>query len=61
MLQYRQRLDHSFKIRVDHAFAPIMAQCALASGSAVLPAQFDKAIDTLVDTGALQQILSHYR
>lgn len=61
MLEYRQRTDQTFKIRIDHVFAPITAQCALASGSPVSPAQFDKAINTLIDTGAVEQILSHYR
>ena len=61
MLEYRQRTDKSFRVRVDHAFATITAQCALASGSTVRPAQFDKAIDTLIDSGAVERILSHYR
>ncbi len=61
MLQYRQRIDKNFKIRVDHVFPSITAKCALASGSQVTPAQFNKAIDTLIDTGAVEQILSRYR
>lgn len=61
MLAYRQRTDKHFRIRVDHVFAPITAQCALAAGSDIMPAQFDKAIDTLVETGAIVKILSNYR
>ncbi|MES2319893.1 MAG: transporter substrate-binding domain-containing protein [Pseudomonadota bacterium] len=61
MLAYRQRTDKHFRIRVDHVFATITAQCALAAGSRVLPAQFDKAINTLIETGAVEHILSSYR
>lgn len=61
MLKYRQRTDPTFKIRVDHVFAAITAQCALASGSRVRPAQFDRAIKTLIDTGAVERILAQYR
>jgi ABC-type amino acid transport substrate-binding protein len=61
MLEYRQRADKSFKVRVDHVFAAITAQCALAAGSKVAPAQFDKAINTLIESGAVDQILSRYR
>jgi polar amino acid transport system substrate-binding protein len=61
MLEYRQRTDKRFKIRIDHVFAGITAQCALAPGSRVLPVQFDKAINNLVDTGAVVRILSNYR
>ncbi len=61
MLAYRQRTDQNFKVRIVHVFAAITAQCALASGSQVMPAQFDRAIDTLIDSGAVEQILSRYR
>jgi polar amino acid transport system substrate-binding protein len=61
MLDYRQRTDKRLNIRVDHVFAAITAQCALATGSQVTPAEFDKAVNKLLDTGTVEQILSRYR
>jgi polar amino acid transport system substrate-binding protein len=61
MLEYRLRTDQRFKVRIDHVFATITAQCALASGSGVRPDEFDKAVNTLIDSGAVEQILARYR
>lgn len=61
MLDYRRRTDKQFKVRVDQVLANVMAQCALGSGSQIVPAEFDKAIDSLVEAGTVQRILSNYR
>lgn len=61
MFAYRQRNDKDFKGRVDLVFSPVVAQCALAAGSQVPPARFDKAINTLIDNGAVERILARYR
>ncbi len=40
---------------------PMAGAVHAAAGSDIMPAQFDKAIDTLVETGAIVKILSNYR
>ena len=49
-------------LNTEHSFNKLAAgRTRYAIVGQVMPAQFDKAINRLVDTGAVVQILSNYR
>lgn len=60
-LAYQMRMNNSLKLRSDLKFASFSAQCAFSRNGKRPFREIDKAIDSLLDDGSVEKILSRYR
>jgi len=60
-LAYLQRNNPSLKVRPDLVFSAFKAQCAMSRKSQVPFAEFNRAIDSMLSDGSVDQILARYR
>ncbi|MES2320252.1 MAG: transporter substrate-binding domain-containing protein [Pseudomonadota bacterium] len=60
-LAYHRKLDKGIKLRADLVYASFTAQCAFSRRADPYFGEVNKAINSLIDDGSVDAILSHYR
>lgn len=60
-MEYQMRLNPALKLRSDLVFSTYSAQCAFIRRARVPFKDVDRAINSLIDDGSVEQILARYR